>query len=197
MQDPLLYRMIRPLVIAWLKLVYRPIMVNQSVIPTQGRALLAGTHVNDKDPLLLGMTTKRCVRYIAKDELFKGLGSLIFKGLGAIPVNRRIHDTQVIPTTVKLLEADCLVGIFPEGTINRAREDVILPFKAGVIKIALATDSPIIPFAIIAKYPKYPKNVKIIFDEPYLPQTKDIDKELKVLEKKVRFLIKNNERELS
>lgn len=47
---------------------------------------------------------------------------------GIIPVDRKIHDATVMPAVNKILSEGGMVGIFPEGTINRT-DDIIMPFK--------------------------------------------------------------------
>lgn len=189
MKDPLFYKIIQPFIITWMRLRFRPRIINSNNIPKKGRVLIAGTHVNNADGFLLAITVRRCIRFLAKAEVFKGITAPFAKGIGMIPVNRQVQDKSVIPTVVSLLEQECAIGIFPEGTINRERKDLILPFKPGVIKMAIEGESPIVPFAIISKYPKYSKRVQIIFGEAYYPKTKDITKELAVLEKKVKAII--------
>ena len=45
-----------------------------------------------------------------------------------------------------------VIGIFPEGTINRT-EDIIMPFKYGAVKMSKETNKLLVPFAINNKYP--------------------------------------------
>ena len=195
MRNPLLYKIFRPIVALWFKIKYRPVFINKKAIPKKGRAILAGTHVSKTDPLLLLASTSRCIRGVAKDELFKGLGKFFFKGIGAIPVNRNSKDNNVVPACVNVLKKECLLGIAPEGTINRT-EDIIMPFKTGAVRMSLESNSPIIPFAIIGEitenYKSFKKGVKLAFGKPYHPKTTDVVKETKVLENKVIELIKKN-----
>jgi 1-acyl-sn-glycerol-3-phosphate acyltransferase len=76
----------------------------------------------------------------------------------------------------------------PEGTINRTN-DIIMPFKTGVVRMAIGSKKPIIPFAIIGvhknNYASVEKKPLIIFGEAYHPKTDNIEKETKVLEDKV------------
>ena len=120
MNKMMLYKILRPLVYVLFKIVYKPEVINKEYIPKEGRCILAGTHTNNLDFI--------SVRYVAKDELMKGIKKYFFKAVGIIPVNRRIHDKSVIPTCVDLLNKEELIGIFPEGTINRTN-DLIMPFK--------------------------------------------------------------------
>ena len=187
MRDPILYRLLRPILVL-VALICLPKIINKKNIPKKGRVILAGNHTNARDGFLLGTTTKRCVRFVAKDKLTKGKFGFFFKAMGAIPVNREIKDNTVIPAVVNLLNHDRLVGIFPEGTINRT-DDIIIPFKKGVIHMSLESGAPIIPFAIIGKYKLFRRSVRITFGEAYHPKTDKIEKEIKVLEAKVIELL--------
>ncbi len=186
MSKQYLYRIVRPLLYAWIKVKYNPTIIGKENIPKKGRCILAGNHTNNADGITLGATTFRTVRYVAKMELTSGIKGPFFKQLGLIPVNRKIHDKSVIPACLKCLEDEDLIGIFPEGTINRT-DDVILPFKKGVIVMAIRSNSKIIPFAINGNYKK--SKLKIIVGKPYFPKTDDVEKEIKVLEKKVISLL--------
>jgi len=194
MKNPLLYTILRPVFTLWFKMVYRPVFINQDAIPKKGKAILAGTHVCKKDIFLVIASTRRCIRGVAKAELFKGPGKYFFGGLGAIPVNRDVKDGSVVPICVDLLNQGFLVALMPEGTINRTK-DIIMPFKTGAVRMAIASGSPIIPFAIIGEvvgndYRTFKPGVKMVFDDAYYPKTKDVDRENKVLEDKVLAIIK-------
>lgn len=189
MKRPWLYIIVRPLLILWFYPTYRPVYINKNNIPKKGRVILAGTHVSKLDGFILGTSTRRVVRYIAKKELFKGIGNWFFRSCGLVPVDRQSHDKSVVPTAIKLLENESIIGIFPEGTVNKTGEP-IMPFKKGAVKMAIEGKSPIVPFAIVGKYEKYKKNVKMIFGDLYYPETNDIEKENQILESKVKKLIK-------
>lgn len=187
MREPLLYKILRPLLYLWFTLLYKPQIYNKEAIPKKGRAVLAGNHTNNLDCFLIGVSTRRCIRYVAKDSLAKGIAGFFIKQMGIIPVNRKIHDKSVIPSCVRYLNKEAIMGIFPEGTINRTK-DIIMPFKKGAVVMAIKTKSPIIPFAITGKYKK--GKIKITFGEQYYPETADAVKEIKVLEDKVIELLK-------
>lgn len=186
--QPLLYKLVRPLLKIYFTIKMKPIVINKEVIPQKGKCILAGNHTNNLDCFTLGYATKRCIRYVAKKELTKGIKGIIIKMFGIIPVDRNIHDKSVIPTCTKLLEKESIIGIFPEGTINRTNKTV-MPFKKGVIVMAMKTNSPIVPFAINGKYKK--GHLKVIFGKPYFVESKDVNKEIELLEDKVIELIKS------
>ena len=165
MKEPFLYRIIRIPLGGIFKAIYKPTIIGKEFIPESGRIILAGNHTNYFDCILVGCATKRSVHYLAKDELMKGPLKIIFKNLGIIPVNRRTKDKAALETAVQYLNDDKLIGIFPEGTINRT-EDIIMPFKFGAVKMASETNTPIIPFVITGKYKAFKRNIKIQFFNP-------------------------------
>ena len=58
---------------------------------------------------------------------------MVFTSCGMIPVDRSVHDKTVIPAAINLLEKEAVIGIFPEGTINRT-DEIIMPFKKVQLK---------------------------------------------------------------
>ncbi len=165
MKEPVLYRVIKKPLGAIFKAVYKPTIVGKRNIPESGRIILAGNHTNYFDCILIGCATERCVHFLAKDELMKGALKPIFKGLGIIPVNRRQKDRAAFEAAVATLNDEKLIGIFPEGTINRT-EDIIMPFKFGAVKMSRDTKSDIVPFVITGKYKPFERGLKIRFYEP-------------------------------
>lgn len=191
MKDPIFYKITRPILSIFIKL-YRPTIIGKEFIPKEGRVILAGNHTSYLDPLLVAYGTKRCVHYFAKDSLYKGIKKPIFKGLGIIPVNRKIKDKNSLYKGIDVLNNDLVVGIFPEGTINKT-DDIVMNFKFGAVKMAYETNSKIVPFSITHKYKFLKKNVKIEYGKPYNVSS-DLKKENDILMKKVKtMIIKNSE----
>ena len=164
MKEPVFYKVVRPILANWFKLFYRPQYEGIENIPESGRIILAGNHTNFFDCFLVGTATKRCVHFMAKAELMKGIGKHIFTGLGIIPVDRSSVSSgaNAVNVAKKYLDDEKLIAIFPEGTINRT-DDIMMPFKGGAVKIALDGSTKIVPFAITGKYTLFKKNVKIKF----------------------------------
>lgn len=191
MLDTLLYRICAPIVGVYIKLVYKPQILNKENIPKSGKIIIAGTHTNMQDCCLLaGCCTRRDIRFVAKKELLNPPIGFLFKMAGIIPVDRKIHDATVMPAVNKVLSEGGLVGIFPEGTINRT-DDIIMPFKKGAVKMALENNCEILPFAINGKYKR--GKLKVKFGTKYFPETTDVEKETKILEQKVIELLKECE----
>lgn len=191
MLNTLLYRICAPIVGVYIKLVYKPQIINKENIPKSGKIIIAGTHTNMQDCCLLaGCCTRRDIRFVAKKELLNPPFGFLFRMSGIIPVDRKIHDATVMPAVNKVLSEEGLVGIFPEGTINRT-DDIIMPFKKGAVKMALENNCEILPFAINGKYKR--GKLKVKFGTKYFPETTDVEKETKILEQKVIELLKDCE----
>ncbi len=165
MKEPVFYKVIRRPLAALFKAVYKPTITGKRYIPQSGRIILAGNHTHYFDCILIGCATNRCVHYLAKDELMKGPLKYIFKPLGIIPVNRRTKDKAALQTAIETLNDEKVIGIFPEGTINRT-QDVIMPFKYGAVKMSRDAKSDIVPFVITGKYKPFERSIKIQFMEP-------------------------------
>ncbi len=168
MKEPLLYKIVCPLLTAIFKAVYKPAVIGKRYIPEEGRIILAGNHTHILDCVLVACATKRCVHYLAKDELMKGAKKYIFGSLGIIPVNRRTKDKAALENAINVLKDEKVIGIFPEGTINRT-QDIIMPFKFGAVKMSHEAQAKIVPFAITGKYKPFERNIKIQFMEPVDP----------------------------
>ena len=167
MKDKLFYKIVRPIVILLIKILYPYRVLGLDNIPREGRILLAGDHTKWLDPVTLVCVVKRQIHFLAKEELFHGLTKGIVKGMGCIPVNRKIHDKDALHGAIDYLNSDLCVGIFPEGTINRT-EDIILPFKIGAVKACSETNTKLIPFVITGNYKLFRKGIKIEFLEPMI-----------------------------
>lgn len=165
MKEPRFYRIVRPIICILFRIIYRPVIIGEDYIPKEGRVVLAGNHTNNLDCILLMSSTSRTIHFLAKDELISGKCGFIFKNMGIIPVNRKIHDKDALKEAISFLNSDRVIGIFPEGTFNRSN-DIILPFKIGAVKMAHDTSSILIPFTITGHYKIFRKNIKLTFYKP-------------------------------
>lgn len=186
-KEPFLYKIVRPIITIFFKLLFTPQIIGKENIPSSGKVIIAGNHTHIFDCLLLMSSTKRSIHFLAKKELLDGPKKIIFKNMGLIPVNRKTKDHQALQTAINYLNEDKLIGIFPEGTTEKQRG--MLPFKMGAIKMSKETNSPIIPFAISGDYHLFSKNLKIVFGESFEIKN-DLEIERKSLEEKVKNLLK-------
>lgn len=191
MKDPIFYKIVRPIITGLFRFVYKPTYIGLENIPKNQSLVIAGNHTNNLDCLLLISSTKRCIHFMGKHTLFKGIKKHLFTSMGVIPVNRTIKDKNCMIEARKVLNNNLVVGIFPEGTINRTN-DIIMPFKMGAIKLAFDTDSYILPFSITGKYKMFKKGPTIEFGAPYVISGNDLDIEKEKLEQIVIELLQKN-----
>lgn len=176
-----LYRILRPLIWILMRIVFRPKYIGLENIPATGRVVLAGNHTSFFDCVLIISTTNRTVHFLAKDSLMKGFKKILFGNMGIIPVNRAIHDKNALQAAIDALNNDEVIGIFPEGTINRT-DDIIMPFKMGAVKMSSATKADIVPFTITGGYKVFGKQRPTIeFMKPIRAKNKDLDKDNQIL----------------
>lgn len=176
MKEPLLYRIVRPIITVLVKIIFHPKYIGLENIPSCGRIVLAGTHTNDFDSSLLMSCTKRVVHFLAKESLTKGILGPAFKALGLIPVNRAIHDKNALKSAINTLNEDKVIGIYPEGTINRT-DDLIMPFKIGAVKMAKETNTQIVPFVITGEYHMFKNTLTIEFLKPIKIKSENLTEE--------------------
>ena len=171
--DKFFYKLVRPIVTILFKLIYRPTVIGIENIPKNKKIILAGNHTSKLDPLLLMSVTKRNIHFLAKIELFRGPKKIIFNTLGLISVDRSIKDKSALENAEKYLKNDCAVLIFPEGTTEKEKKE-LLPFKTGTVRLSYKTNTEILPFKIIGEYKPFKKSIKIIFLDKFIA-TEDIE----------------------
>lgn len=176
----ILYRIVRTLGYPIFLLLYRPEFEGRSNIPKSGSVILAGNHTNNLDAAIMLAGPKRVVHMLAKKELFKSkISNAFFRSMGCIPVDRKIHDENAKSEAIEVLKNNEVIGIFPEGTVNRT-DDIILPFKYGAVSFAKKTGAYIVPFTITGKYKLFRRSIKITYGKPY-KVTDDLEIENKKL----------------
>lgn len=154
------------------KIVFRPKYYGVDNIPSEGAVILAGNHTNNLDAAMMIGAPKRIVHMMAKKELFSSkISNYFFRSMGCISVNRSIHDENAKSEAIDVLKNNEVLGIFPEGTVNKTlykdNEQLLLPFKYGAVSFAKKTNAYIVPFAINGKYKIFSKDLKITFGKPY------------------------------
>ena len=174
MKEPILYRIVSPIIKILFNFIFKPTYIGLENIPKEGKCILVGNHTSNLDCLLLISSTKRAIHFLAKDSLIKGFKKIIFQNMGIIPVNRKIHDKNALNSAIDILNENKVIGIFPEGTINKT-DDIIMPFKIGAVKMASTTNSTLVPFTIKNKYKVFKKSVILEFYKPYKINTQNKD----------------------
>lgn len=134
------------------RIVFRLRVKGEDEIPRHGPVILIANHKSYLDPVVLGVSLKRQIYFVAKKELFKiPLFGQLITALGAFPVDRNSLDRKAFGKSLELLQKGQVVGIFPEGT--RVRKGEIGEVKPGAYLIAKLSGAPVCLACIRGVFP--------------------------------------------
>ena len=158
------YRVCTVIVRFVLLFVFRLKFVGRENLPKEGGVIVAFNHKSNWDPVIAGLSSKRKLRFMAKEELFKNpvFGALI-KALGAFPVHRGKGDIGAIKASLKILSEGEVMLMFPEG--HRIKDGRKVKAKPGVALIAQRAQVPVVPVCISGEY-KWMHKVTVTYGKP-------------------------------
>lgn len=125
-------------------------------IPERGPAMLLANHESYIDPYIVTFMTWRPVVYVAKEELFSGIGGYFFPRMNVLPVKRGAADLSMFRNAAKVLASGQLMGMFPEGT--RSEDGRLKSFHSGALSIPLKATVPIVPIGVAGTYEVMPRS---------------------------------------
>ena len=109
-----------------------------------GACVVTANHESVLDPPLLALTTKRPLRFLAKEELWRHRPvAWLMNALGGVPVARGREGYVAIDRAEELIRAGEAVAIFPQGTVKGGT------WTRGAARLALATGVPLVPVRIV------------------------------------------------
>ena len=125
-------------------------------LPMSGPVLLVSDHSSLTDPLVLFATAGRPIRFLMARE-FYDLPVLrwIFKVAGCIPIRRGRFEVAPVRAILHALAQEAVVGIFPEGGIDKHRKEA---GYEGIGFVALKSGTPVVPVSIAWDHPR-PSNL--------------------------------------
>ena len=142
------------------KFFFRLKVTGQENIPQDGPFIIVANHSSLLDPVILGISIKPKIIFVAAAYLFEigWLGYLLRKA-NSIPVQRE-NDIKAIKQSLKILRQGRVLGIFPEGGIDRQKKN--LPVRAGAAYLATKAGAPIVPVRIKGADKALPRGAKFI-----------------------------------
>ena len=142
-------------------------VLHKERIKNPARKIITSNHYTNADVLIYDFKFAKKFRYMAKIELFKNkLFGLFLKGMGAFPVHRDKISIAEYKQTLKLIQSNKPVFIFPEGTRNKQGSEEMLDVKTGIITFASKGEADIIPM-VMYRPPKLFRKNYILVGEPF------------------------------
>jgi 1-acyl-sn-glycerol-3-phosphate acyltransferase len=171
-----LYQVARLLLLALAGAFWRIRVEGRENIPKTGPFVVAPVHRSNIDTVLMPFVTRRQMRYMAKDSLWKHRWSArLLTALGGFPVNRETADRESLRTCESALQRGEGVVIFPEGT--RKTGATVTKLFEGAAFVAVRNGVPIVPVGIggsaraMPRGAKYlrPVKIRIVIGPPIAP----------------------------
>jgi len=115
-------------------------------VPERGPYIIVGNHISWLEPEWIAWAVKRPIRYMAKEEIFEWflVGGLL-RVIACFPVKRGASDRRAFITALRVLEAEQVLGFFPEG--HRSESGTMIRAHPGIAGIALRSGAPLVPVA--------------------------------------------------
>jgi 1-acyl-sn-glycerol-3-phosphate acyltransferase len=143
----LMYFLVRAIAVGFCRLWFRVSYRGRQNIPVDGAFILAPVHRSNMDTLVVSGVTRRRMRFLAKDSLFKTkAGSWFIGSLGGIPVRRGTADREAMRLCSDVVDQGDGLVMFPEGT--RQYGPVVQDLFDGASYVAARAGVPIVPVGI-------------------------------------------------
>lgn len=119
----------------------------RELVPPDGAFVLAPVHRSNVDTLLCGCLTRRRLRFMGKDSLWRHPASAaLLSSLGGFPVRRGMPDREALRASEDAIKGGEPVVLYPEGT--RRSGPVVHPIFEGAVFVAARAGVPIVPVGI-------------------------------------------------
>lgn len=138
-------------------------------IPKSGAVIVANNHLSYFDVLNFAhflFKNGRAPRFLGKVGVFRvPIIGRILLAAGQVPVERETPNAgKAVDHAKRLLETGHLLGVYPEGTLTRDLNHWPMVAKTGLARLALTTNTPVIPVAQWGSQvlmPTYSKKIKL------------------------------------
>ncbi len=146
-RERFVYRAVQVFVRTLLRTYVPTTYVGLENVPSTGPFILAPVHRSVIDFMIVGLVTKRRMRYVGKDSVWEAKWFVpMANTLGGIPVSRGTTDRDSMNRCVEALKSGEPLVLFPEG--KRKSGPIVEDLFDGVAYIALKAGVPIIPVGI-------------------------------------------------
>jgi 1-acyl-sn-glycerol-3-phosphate acyltransferase len=159
------YAIVRGLILAVAKLFGSIRIEGLEKVPDSGAFVLAPVHRSNIDFALTSLLTRRPMRYMGKDSIWKSrpLGRFVSM-LGAFPVHRGTADRESLRACTDIIDGGSPLVMFPEG--QRRSGPIVETLFDGTAFVASKTGVPVVPVGIGGSENVTPKGAKFLKRSP-------------------------------
>lgn len=170
------YRFLELTLAPYLRWAYRVKVSGLETFPMEGPVIVVANHLSFWDSFWVPLCVPRRVVFLAKAEYWDSWKTRwLVKSLGMIPIRRdiRAKSLAALETGIEFLKSGGVLGLYPEGT--RSPDGRLYRGRTGVARLALGSNSPVVPIGLIgsrevmpkgAKFPKLRGNITVKFGPP-------------------------------
>jgi 1-acyl-sn-glycerol-3-phosphate acyltransferase len=155
------YAIVRGLILAIAKAFGSIRIEGAEKVPTSGAFIVAPIHRSNIDFALTSLLTRRPMRYMGKDSIWKSrlLGRFVSM-LGAFPVHRGTADRESLRACTEIIDGGSPLVMFPEG--QRRSGPVVEDLFDGTAFLASKSGVPIVPVGIGGSERMMPKGARFL-----------------------------------
>ncbi len=171
----------------WLNVIWKTVRIYSLVwhrlrwvgrhnVPSEGPVLIAANHTTGIDPFLVQSALPRTIRWVMTAPYRFKILEPMWRAIEPIALDDEGPNLANLRTMLKRLKDREIVGIFPEGGLQRDHRD-LQPFRAGVGMLAQRGKATIVPVWIsgtprrksIWSHFLTPSKSLVTFGQPYKP----------------------------
>lgn len=155
------YRLGRTLVVGFFRIWSRLTVEGLEHVPASGAFVVAPVHRSNVDTPITGVVTKRRLRFMGKDSLWKTRpAAWLLSALGGFPVVRGTADREALRRSIEVIQGGEPLVLFPEGT--RKSGPLVQPLFDGAAYVACRCRVAIVPVGIGGSERVMPKGKKML-----------------------------------
>ncbi len=111
----------------------------------QGNGVVICNHRSSIDPFFIQVSVRRVIHWmVAREYCEHPITGYFLRIAEVIPVNRGGIDTASTKAAIRIVSDGGVVGMLPEGRINKS-DELMGPVRPGAVLVALKAHAPIIP----------------------------------------------------
>ncbi len=159
------YQFVRVVFGTFSRLWFRAHVIGRENIPATGAFILAPVHRSNLDTPIVSMVTKRTMRFMGKETLWRtgGPGPWFLTMMGGFPVERGTADRSALRAAERMLADGHPLVMFPEGTRQFGPVVEAELMHDGPSFVAGRAQVPVVPVGLGGTARAMPKGSKMVF----------------------------------